>query len=176
MKSPPTHDFRGFSLTDTRTGARPSAVDSVRHAGYRQHARTARSLRSLAASRSSAGGIVTLRQVGSRACPAPSVARVGLRGVSILRVGALLLERGVAGVSRGCFGLGARCARSVLRLLTLRAFPPDPLKPYRACARYARELPTESPRAENVTCSLCSHCSWVPTHTRFHRQRSLRSR
>lgn len=63
----------------------------------------------------------------------------------VLRVGALLLERGVAGVSRGCFGLGARCARCVFRLLTLRAFPPDPPKPYRACARYARELPTESP-------------------------------
>lgn len=46
----------------------------------------------------------------------------------VLRVGALLLERGVAGVSRGCFGLGARCARSVFRLLTLRAFPPDPPK------------------------------------------------
>ena len=47
----PTHTrfSRNQPHEHPRTGARPSAVDSGRHAGYRQHARPARSLRSLAA-------------------------------------------------------------------------------------------------------------------------------
>lgn len=96
----------------------------MRHAGYRQHARPARSLRSLAASRSSVGGIVTLRQVGSRACPAPSVARLILRGVSILRVGALLLESGVAGVSRGVIWFGGALRAQCLPVAHAAGVPP----------------------------------------------------
>lgn len=111
-----------------RTGARPSAVDSGRHAGYRQHARPARSLRSLAAYGVPKGNIVTLRQVGSRACPAPSVARVGLRGVSILRVGALLLERGVAVVSQGVGWFGGALRAQRLSVALAAGVPPRPPK------------------------------------------------
>lgn len=146
----------------------------MRHAGYRQHARTARSLRSLAASRSSAGGIVTLRQVGSRACPAPSVARVGLRVVSILRVGALLLERGVAGVSRGVLWFGGALRAQCLPVAHAAGVPPRPPKALAGLrslrSRTASRSPhgqrphgipkgrglTESTRAEVAPPALCA--------------------